>query len=143
MNELDFTIEFNSDLENKSFDQQLMAEAETKLRDLAKGHHDIIGAAVTMRRPAKAETAPLHQATVIAYVRPDNVVGKEKHENPIAALNGALEAVERQVRKKREKLRNAWERPENDPVAKEVLEITAAEEAGAGFEDAGFEEDEA
>ena len=143
MNELDFTIEFNSDLENKSFDQQLMAEAETKLRDLAKGHHDIIGAAVIMRRPAKAETAPLHQATVIAYVRPDNVVGKEKHENPIAALNGALEAVERQVRKKREKLRNAWERPENDPVAKEVLEITAAEEAGAGFEDAGFEEDEA
>ena len=127
MNELDFTIEFNSDLEDKSFDQQLMEQAETRLRDLAKGHEDIIGAAVTMRRPAKTETTFLHEATVVAYVRPENVVGKEKHENAVGALKGALDAVERQVRKKREKLRDRWEQPENDPVVKEVLEITAAE----------------
>lgn len=128
MDELDFTIEFNSGLENKEFEADLLAEAEGRLRDLAEGHSDIRGAAVTIRKPADTETPPLHEATVVAYVRPDNVVGKEKQESPEGALKGALDAVERQVRKKREKLGEPWKRPQNDPISQEVVDIAAVEE---------------
>jgi ribosome-associated translation inhibitor RaiA len=129
MDELDFTIEFNSDLNDPSFEENLFAEAESRLRQMARGHDDLTGAAVTIRQPAKKETAPLHEATVVAYVRPDNIVGKEKQDTPSGALKGALDAVERQIRKKREKLRDRWEQPQNDPVTKEVLEVLASEEA--------------
>lgn len=134
MDELDFTIEFNSDLENKAYEGELLTRAETRLRDLARGHSDIIGAAVTIRRPAKKETAPLHEATVVAYVRPENIVGKDKQDNPEGALKGALDAVEKQIRKKRAKLRESWKQPQNDPVTKEVIELTAAD-AEVGLSD--------
>lgn len=139
MDELDFTIEFNSGLENKEYEADLLAEAEGRLRDLAEGHSDIRGAAVTIRKPADTETPPLHEATVVAYVRPDNVVGKEKQESPEGALKGALDAVERQVRKKREKLGEPWKQPQNDPITQEVVEITAAEESdlATDFDDEG------
>lgn len=128
MDELDFTIEFNSDLENKTYEAELLEEAESRLRALSEGHSDITGAAVTIRRPAQKETPPLHEATVVAYVRPENVVGKEKQESPEGALKGALDAVERQVRKKRDKLGEPWKRPQNDPISQEVVDIAAVEE---------------
>ncbi|MFW6068032.1 MAG: HPF/RaiA family ribosome-associated protein [Chloroflexota bacterium] len=128
MDKLEFTIEFNSDLVNKTYEAELMEEAESRLRALAAGHSDITGAAVTIRRPAKKETPPLHEATVVTYVRPENVVGKEKQESPQGALKGALDAVERQVRKKRDKLGEPWKRPQNDPISQEVVDIAAIEE---------------
>lgn len=132
MNELDFTIEFNSDLDDPSLDEALFLEADSRLQELAEGHQDLTGAAVTIRKPVKAETPPLHEATVVAYVRPNNVVGKEKQESAVGALKGALNAVERQIREKRDKLRESWKHPQGDPVTQDVLEITASEESGAG-----------
>lgn len=126
MDELDFTIEFNSDLEEESFEAELMAEADSRLRELARGHDDVTGAAVTVRQQAAQET-PIYEASVVAYVRPENVAGKEKDESPRMALRHALDAVERQIREKRERLRERWEGPGNDPVTQEVAEIVAAE----------------
>lgn len=128
MDELDFTIEMTSDLTDKELERALMAEAESELRKLASGHSDIRGAAVTVRQPGKKETPPLHEATVVVYARPENVVGKEKQDTPSGALKGALDAVEKQIRRKREMLREHWEQPQNDPVTREVLEVAAAEE---------------
>ena len=127
VNELDFTIEFNSDLDDNLFEARLMEEAESRLRDLSEGHDDVIGAAVTIREQAAGQT-PIYEATVVAYVRPENIAGKEKDESPQAALKAALDAVERQVRQKRERLRERWERPTNDPVTQEFVEVVAAEE---------------
>lgn len=135
MDELDFTIEFNSDLEDAQHEDDLFLEADRRLRELAEGHSDIVGANVIVRKPAKAETPPLHEATVVAYTRPNNVVGKEKQESAIGALKGALNAVERQVREKRAKLKETWKQPEGEPVVQEVLETTAAESTGAGGEE--------
>ena len=135
MDELDFTIEFNSDFEDESFEAELMSQAESRLRELATGHDDLTAAAITIRQPAKGETAPLHEATVVAYVRPERIVGKEKQESPSGALKGALDAVERQLRQKREKLRERWEQPQQDPVTKEVLEVVAAEEQATDEQD--------
>jgi ribosome-associated translation inhibitor RaiA len=129
IDELDFTIELNSDLDDPEVDGMLLAEADNFLRDLAEGHSDLTGAAVTVRLPAKAETPPLYEVTVVAYVRPENIAATAKQDTVDGALKRALDAVERQLREKRAKLRKRWERPEQGPVAQEVAEVTAAEDA--------------
>ena len=141
MDELDFTIEFNSDLDDESFEAELMAEADSRLRELARGHTDVTGAAVTVRQQAAQET-PIYETSVVAYVRPENVAGKEKDESPRMALRHALDAVERQVREKRDRLRERWEEPGRDPVTQEVAEIVAAEVAEEALVEEKLEDDE-
>jgi ribosome-associated translation inhibitor RaiA len=127
INELDFTLELTSRDLPKEIEDALFAEADKKLRSLAKGHKDMVGAAVTMKQPAIKETPPLFEATVVTYIRPENIAATEKADNPMMALKGALNAIERQVRKKRARLKKHWERPGNDPVSREVQELEAAE----------------
>lgn len=126
MSETDFHIDFNSNL-NEEAEALLLEEAETRLLKLANGHQDMVGAAITIRRPAKGATDYLFEATVVVYSRPDNIAATEKRGDHTAALKGALSAIERQVRERRAKLRNTWERPGNDPVTQEVLETELAE----------------
>jgi ribosome-associated translation inhibitor RaiA len=128
MNELDFTIEFTSDVLDEGMEAELLEEADSRLRKLADGHKDMIGAAITIWRAAHGETPHLYEAKVVVYIRPENIAGTEKEDNPTAALKGALKAVERQVREKRAKLSRRWEQPGNDPVAQEVTEVMAAED---------------
>jgi hypothetical protein len=52
MNELDFTLELNSEHLNKNMEYQLFTEAETRLKNLAEGHTDLTGAAINIRQPA-------------------------------------------------------------------------------------------
>ncbi|MDT8307559.1 MAG: hypothetical protein RRC07_16620 [Anaerolineae bacterium] len=126
MNELDFTLELNTDLTDKRAEDALYAEADSRLRALRGEHDDITGAAVTIHKIAAGETS-LYEATVVARVRPENVVGREEDHVPSDALNGALEAVERQVRAKREKLGRPWEQP-RQAVEQDVIDLVAAEQ---------------
>ena len=90
----------------------LRAEAERRLRALAEGQTDLIGASVAVEEQAKGEDRPhLYRARVVAYARPDNIVAVEKDGTIEAALRGAIDAVERQIRERREKLRKPWEQP--------------------------------
>ncbi len=73
-------------------------------RRVRAGHEDTTGASVAVREAAHAET-PLFEARVVVYMKPKNVASHQKQESPIGALKGALDAVERQVRKRRAKLR--------------------------------------
>jgi ribosome-associated translation inhibitor RaiA len=113
MGDLDFHIEFQSDVAH--LDDALVWEAERRLRELAKGQTDLIGAAVAVESLAGQETGHVFQARVVAYVRPDNIVAVEKRNAPETALKGALDAVERQVREMREKLRKPWQQPSDTP----------------------------
>lgn len=81
------------------------------LRKLQKGHSDLIGAAVSLEQPAKAETAFIYRARVVAYVRPENVAAVAKEADPMIALKQALSGVERQVRERRDKLRQRTRQP--------------------------------
>jgi ribosome-associated translation inhibitor RaiA len=124
MNVLDFTLELDGeDLENVTKDA-LFTEADGVLRDLADGHTDIICAAINIRHPGPA----VYEATVVVYGRPNQVAATEKNPLPDVALRGALDAVERQIRQRREKLKKSWEKPGNDPVTKEIMEIAQAED---------------
>lgn len=109
MGELDFHVEFQSDVEH--LDDALVWEAERRLRELAEGQTDMIGAAVAVEALAGQETAHVFQARVVAYIRPDNIVAVEKGNAPQTALKGALDAIERQVREMRDRRRKPWQQP--------------------------------
>jgi len=126
MEELDFTIELNAQGLNDRVEAEMFAEADSRLRELADGHSDLSGAAINVRQPARTETTFLHEVTVVVYTRPKHIAATTKETDPLAALNDSLSAVERQIREKREKLRDRWEQPGNDPVSTEVEEIVAA-----------------
>jgi hypothetical protein len=105
MGALDFHLEFQTEFEH--YGDELITEADRRLRALAEGHSDMIGASVAMEELTGGETPHVYQARVIAYIRPNNVVAVEKRDAPETALKGALSAVERQVHELREKLRQS------------------------------------
>jgi ribosome-associated translation inhibitor RaiA len=107
MAENDLEFEFHSELEVPADD--LRDEALKRLRKLASGHTDLVGASVALDKPAENRaTAYVYRARVVAYIRPDNIAAVEQEETAQAALKGALDALERQVRERRDKLRERW-----------------------------------
>lgn len=107
----DFDFEFYAGVPH--VDLELQDEAERRLRELAVDRNDIIGASVAVEEQARGEDFPhFYRVRIVAYARPDNIVAVEKDETIERALRGALEAVERQVRERREKLSEPWKRPD-------------------------------
>jgi ribosome-associated translation inhibitor RaiA len=105
----DFEFEFYSEVPHLS--PALRAEAENQLRELTVGHTDILGASVAMEELTGSTTPHRYEARVVMYMKPDNVAAVEKGETAQEALKGALNAVERQVREYRDKLREPWKQP--------------------------------
>ncbi len=99
----DFEFEFYSTIPNA--DVRLKQEAERRLRELTKGHKDLIGASVAVEEWANRTTPFVYRARVVAFIRPDNLAAEEKADTPEAALKGALDGVIRQIREQREKRR--------------------------------------
>lgn len=125
MDTTDFDVEFYSKVPDP--EDELRLEAERRLEALRADHTDMIGASVALEQPAHGETVYLHQARVVVYIRPDNIVAVEKDETAEGALKGALKAVERQVRERREKLRQRWKQPGEAAVNMSVYELTPRE----------------
>ncbi len=110
--ELDF--EFHSDdLPTPDLEDDLWEESWERVQALAEGHDDLIGASAAVERVEHSDTPHVYQARIVAYIRPDNIVVKKKAESPMAALQQALDRLERQIRKKREKLGEPWEKPKS------------------------------
>lgn len=113
MSDQEFTFEFLNEIENlgEALDERLYSEAETRLRKLQKGHTDLIGAAVSIEQPAKAQTDFVYRARVVVYIRPENMAAAAQAAEPMGALKEALSGVERQVRERRDKLRQSTRQP--------------------------------
>ena len=105
-----FDFEWQSKLgEVGELEAKLRAEAETRLQKLSRGHKDLTGASIILEHIDKdAQTPYIYRVRIVAYTRPEYIAGIEEADTPLAALKGALNAVERQVREKREKLRERW-----------------------------------
>ncbi len=101
-----FTLEFTSVIEYP--DHMLEEEAGQRLRALTEGHTDIVGAAVAIEEQTASKAERHFQARIVVYMRPNDVVAVEKAPRAIDALRAALDAVERQVREDRAKLRERW-----------------------------------
>jgi ribosome-associated translation inhibitor RaiA len=62
---------------------------------------------VNLKRPAqKHKTAYKNEVTIVVYMGSDHIAATEKGEHFQATLDGALNAVERQVRERRKQQRN-------------------------------------
>lgn len=109
MGAADFSFEFHSEVPNLDLDLQV--EAEQRLRALAKGHTDLTGADIALEPIAQAEFPFKFRARVVVYIRPNYLAASEQAETPSGALKGALEAIERQIREQRERLRERWKQP--------------------------------
>jgi ribosome-associated translation inhibitor RaiA len=105
----DFSFEFHSDRTQP--EEPLRAEAERRLRSLASEATDVVGAAVVIEPIAHGRLPYLFEATVTVYVRPEHISATEKAETAQGALKGALDAAERQVRAKRDRLRERGRQP--------------------------------
>lgn len=96
----DLPIEFYNEVND---DTTLQDEVEDRIRELAKGNTDITAAQVHIRKYGLNDDP--FEATVSASVRPAAIAATETGRSAEAALKGALDAFERQVRDQREKLR--------------------------------------
>jgi ribosome-associated translation inhibitor RaiA len=100
----EFDYQFFNDTDQP--DAPLQEEARVQLLELAGDHNDMVGASVALEELSSSVSPHRYRARVIAFVRPENIAATEKAEDIEAALNGALDAVARQVREKRARLRD-------------------------------------
>ena len=108
MDGTNFPIEFNNEIDDvKKSENEFYTKAVDRLSKLAEGHNDISGAMVNFKLPAKErETAYINEVTIVVYMGAENIAATEKGEHFEPTLNGALDAVERQVREYRKQQRN-------------------------------------
>jgi ribosome-associated translation inhibitor RaiA len=108
MDSASFPIEFNNEIDDiKKSENKYYTLAVDRLSKLAKGHNDISGAVVNFKQPAKEhQTAYINEVTIVVYMGSDNIAATEKGEHFHSTLNGALDAVERQVHERRTQQRN-------------------------------------
>jgi len=103
-----FPVEFNNEVDDvKKSENEFYTLAVDRLSKLAEGHTDISGAAVNFKQPAHGrETSYIYEVTIVVYMGSNHIAATEKGEQFQSTLDGALDAVERQVRERRKKQRN-------------------------------------
>ncbi len=108
MDTVNFPIEFNNEVDDvKKSENEFYTLAVERLNKLAEGHTDISGAVVNFKQPSQGrETAHIYEVTIVVYMGSDNIAATQKSEQFRATLDGALDAVERQVREHRKQQRN-------------------------------------
>jgi len=105
-NNKDFTFDFEFFNKTNLPDAEFYQTAYAQIMDTAEGHSDITGAAISLEELSSDETPHEYQTRVVLYVRPNNLVATEVTPTALDSLQNALDAAIRQVRKKREQLRN-------------------------------------
>lgn len=87
-------------------DAEFYELAYDEITEIAEGHTDIVGASVSIEELSSGTTPHAFQARVVLYVRPEHIAATEVKPSALEALQQALDAAIKQVREKREKLRN-------------------------------------
>ena len=108
MDKATFPIEFNNEIDDvKKSENEIYTLAVDRISKLSKGHNDISGAVVNLKQPAKEhKTAYLNEVTIVVYMGSEHIAATKKGEKFQATLDGALGAVERQVRERRTQQRS-------------------------------------
>jgi ribosome-associated translation inhibitor RaiA len=108
MDATNFSIEFNNEIDDiKKSENEFYTLAVDRLSKLAEGHDDISSAMVNFKLPAKErQTAYIYEITIVLYMGSDHIAATEKGEHFESTLNGALDAVDYQVREYRKQQRN-------------------------------------
>ena len=99
-----FDFQFSNEVKEQK--DALWQEAETRLSKLGLSRKGVIGATVNIEKEVKAQTPHLFRVNIVLHHRKSNVVSQKKAKDPMTALKSALDALERQLRKRREKMRD-------------------------------------
>ncbi len=116
MSENEKAYNFDFEFQNKlgdvgDLEDKLRGEAETRLMKLARGHTDLTGASIIAESIDRTAQSPYwYRVRIVVYTRPEYLDATKEADTAISAMKGALDAIERQVREKREKLRERWKR---------------------------------
>ncbi|MGB7118027.1 MAG: HPF/RaiA family ribosome-associated protein [Anaerolineales bacterium] len=108
MDKANFPIEFNNEIDDvKKSENEFYTLAVDRLSKLAEGYNDISGAVVNLKQPAHGhQTSYIYEVTIVVYMGSDHIAATEKGEKFQSTLDGALDAVEGQVRERRNQQRN-------------------------------------
>ena len=108
MDTVNFPIEFNKELDYvKKSANRFYTFAVGRINKLAEGHNDISGSVVNFKQPSQGrQTAHIYEVTIVVYMGSEHIAATEKGERFQATLDGALDAVEHQVREFRKQQRN-------------------------------------
>ncbi len=98
-----FTIEYHSD--TYELTEDLKTKLEKRLDKLAHRHRDLTGASLAVHTISGANRRHEYKVRLVLYAKPDNIVAIRKSDTVANALLEALDAVARQVRERRERLR--------------------------------------
>ena len=98
-----FTVEYHA--ESNELTDSLRAKVEQRLEKLARGHRDMTGASLAVQMVSGANRRHEYKVRLVLYHKPDNIVAIRKADTVSNALLEALDAVERQVRERRERQR--------------------------------------
>src|ERR1051325_4200661 len=102
MGSSDFYFDYN--IEVSDVGEEFKREIEQQLGELARGHTDMIGAAVALEKTVDTQSYDLYRVRILIYKRPQDIVVSKQDANPMVALRDALGTLERQIRESREKL---------------------------------------
>lgn len=100
-NFVEFPIDYYNEVND---DEALFNELERRLLDLRGDYTDMTSASVNIR-PANLGTQSGVECTINVQIRPDVRTSTVVAPDALAALKGALDGIERQVREQRERLR--------------------------------------
>jgi ribosome-associated translation inhibitor RaiA len=102
-----FPVEFNNEIDEvKKSENEYYTLTVDRLSKLAEGHNDISGGVVNLKLPAQGrQTSYVYEVTIIVYMGSDHIAATEKGKQVKSTLDGALDAVERQVRERRKQQR--------------------------------------
>jgi ribosome-associated translation inhibitor RaiA len=103
-----FPVEFNNEIDDvKKSENEYYTLAVDRLSKLSEGHNDISGGVVNLKQPAQGRTTShIYEVTIVVYMGSDHIAATQKGEQFSNTLDGALDAVERQVREWRKQQRN-------------------------------------
>lgn len=102
MGSSDFYIDYN--IEVSDVGDEFKRETERRLRELAKAHSDIVGAAVALEKTADTQTYDVYRVRIVVYKRPQDIAVAKQDADPMVTLRDVLDTLEEQIRESRERL---------------------------------------
>lgn len=98
-----FSIEYY--VENARLGQREKGAIESRISKLAHSHRNISGASVALECVSGSNKRAEYKVRLVVYCKPTNIAASRTQDSVRLAVSEALEAIERQVREQRERMR--------------------------------------
>jgi len=98
-----FSVEYA--VEDATLTEKMKSKVVARIGKLANGYSDISGVAVALTNVKGTKRNADYRCRLVVYSKPDNIAAVRMASTETVALKDALDAVERQMRGRRERMR--------------------------------------